>query len=164
MTSRPVRGCRWIRIWTLRREQVDDAPVHLSGHRKAIADAVRALTAYNARVDSIGFERAPDDYAQNLFLALKLSNAQMGTVDERAQISSFADSLDVAVQAVGFGEVDGHDIGDGLYVLSFHGSDVDRLMEELRPLFRRSQLCAGGHFVRMVKGDGGRWERRVVPI
>lgn len=115
-------------------------------------------------MDSIGFVRAPEDYAHNLFLVLELSNAQMGTVDERAQISSFADSLDVAVQSVGVGEVDGHDIGEGLYVLSFYGSDVDCLMEELRPILRQSQLCAGGHFERMVKADGGRWERREVPI
>ena len=119
---------------------------------------------YNHAVDAIGFERAPEDYDRTLFLVLKLSNAQMGTVEERAQISAFAETLDVAVQSVSAGDLDSHDIGDGLYVLSFHGPDVARLMEELRPLLRGSHLCADGHFLRMIRNGAGHWERKTTPI
>jgi len=72
--------------------------------------------------------------------------------------------LDLDVQSTGVGEFDGLEIGDGQYILSFRAPDVDRLIAELHPLLRRSPLCDGGHLVRMVQSDTGRWERKVAPI
>jgi len=109
-------------------------------------------------------EESPDDHEQTLLLVLKLSNAQMGGVAERAQIMALAQGLDLDVQATGVGELEGHEIGGGSCILSFCGQDVDRLMEQLRTVLRRSPLGVGGHFVRRIKGDTGRWEQGVSPI
>ena len=109
-------------------------------------------------------EEVPDDQEQTLSVALKLSNLQMGHVAERAQIMAFAEVLDLDVQATGIGELEGQEIGSGVCILSFSSRDVDRLVEQLRPLLRSSPLCDGGHLVRMVKTDMDRWEERVLPI
>ena len=107
----------------------------------------------------------PDHQEQYLHLVLKLSNAQLGVETERARIWAFAEGLDLDVQATGLGEFDGCEFGDGEYLLvAFSSQDVDRLMEQLRPLLRNSPLCDGGHFVRMIPSEVGRWERKQSPI
>lgn len=109
-------------------------------------------------------EQDPDPQEQFLQVVLKLSNAQMGVEAERARIWAFAEGLDLDVQATGAGELDGCEFGEGEYLLSFCSQDVDRLMEQLRPLLRSSPLGAGGHFVRVVSTEDGRWDRMQSPI
>jgi len=125
----------------------------------------RHVGFYTASVDMSGLnEDRTDNHEQTLLLVLKLSDAQMGSVTERAQIMAFAQGLDLDLQATGIGELEGHEMGDGRCVLTFCGPDVDLLMDQLRPLLRRSPLCEGGHLVRMVKNDADRWEQRALPI
>ncbi|MBL8752983.1 MAG: hypothetical protein JNK15_06735 [Planctomycetes bacterium] len=91
----------------------------------------------------------------DLLVVLRLSNRQMGTHDERQQIEAFADELADAVAAAGVGEYDGDELGGGECTLFFATPDVDRLLEVLRPLLKRSPLCRGGHVVRMVPDPDG---------
>ena len=91
----------------------------------------------------------------DLLVVLKLSNRQMGTHEERAEIEAFADELATAVAAAGVGEYDGDELGGGECTLFFVGPDVDRLLGVLRPLLKRSPLCRGAHLVRMLPGPDG---------
>jgi hypothetical protein len=105
-------------------------------------------------------DQEPDDQddqdEQDLLVVLKLSNRQMGTRQERADLEALASELEAAVVAAGVGEYDGDEIGGGECTLFFCGPDVDRLLTVLRPLLKRSPLCRGGHLVRMVDdADGG---------
>jgi hypothetical protein len=93
---------------------------------------------------------------QDLLVVLKLTNRQMGTNDERAQIEAFADELAAAVEQAAAGEFDGDEIGGGECTLFFCGPDVDKLLAVLRPLLKRSPLCRGAHIVRMVTDADGR--------
>lgn len=98
---------------------------------------------------------------QDLLVVLKLSNKQMGTHQERAEIEAFAEQLEAAIQAAGVGEYDGEEIGGGECTLFFCGPDIDKLLGVLRPLLKRAPLCRGGHLVRMVAtADGGTVSQR----
>ena len=99
---------------------------------------------------------AEDAPEQDLLVVLKLSNRQMGTNDERAQLDALADELAAAVEQAGAGEFDGDEIGGGECTLFFCGPDVDQMLAVLRPLLKRSPLCRGAHLVRTVTdADGG---------
>ena len=104
------------------------------------------------------------DAEQDLLVVLKLSNRQMGTNDERAQIEAFAEELGAAVEQAGAGEFDGDEIGAGECTLFFCGPDVDKLLAVLRPLLKRSPLCRGAHFVRMVLDAEGRVVSQRSPV
>jgi hypothetical protein len=82
----------------------------------------------------------------------------MGTHEERQGIEAFADELAAAVEAAGVGEYDGDELGGGECTLFFCGPDVDRLLDVLRPLLKRSPLCRGAQIVRMVAGADGELE------
>lgn len=109
-------------------------------------------------------EPQPDDHEdpgdasaeQDLLIVLKLSNKQMGTQQERLDITQFADELEDAITKAGVGEYDGDELGGGECTLFFCTTDVDKLLGVLRPLCKRSPLCRGAHLVRMVAtADGG---------
>lgn len=89
---------------------------------------------------------------QDLVVVLKLSNRQMGTHQERADLEAFADDLDMAVREAGVGEYDGDELGGGECTLFFCGPDFDKLLAVLLPLLKRSPLARGGGIVRMVDG------------
>lgn len=96
-----------------------------------------------------------DDVAhdeQDLLVVLKLSNRQMGTHQERAQLEAFADELDALVQDAGVGEYDGDELGGGECTLFFCGPDTDKLLAVLVPALKRSPLARGASVVRMVDG------------
>lgn len=101
---------------------------------------------------------------QDLLVVLRLSNRQMGTNRERQELEAFADELEAAVREAGAGEYDGDELGGGECTLFFCGPDVDRLVEVLLPLLKRSPLCRGGHLVRMVPGPDGSHEQQRLPI
>lgn len=92
---------------------------------------------------------------QDLLVVLKLSNRLMGVATERMEIEAFADQLEAAITEAGVGEYDGDELGGGECTLFFCGPDIDRLLEVLRPLLKRSPLCRGAHLVRMVADADG---------
>ena len=117
-------------------------------------------------VNSPDFDDVDDDGddVQDLLLVLRLSNRQMGTNQERQEIEAFADELEAAVTAAGAGEYDGDELGGGECTLFFCGPDVDALQRVLAPLAKRSPLCRGGYFVRLVPGADGAMERQRLPV
>jgi hypothetical protein len=108
------------------------------------------------------FDFDDDDRAdeQDLLVVLPLGNRQMGTQRERQELEQLGDELGAAVEAAGLGEYDGDEIGGGEYTLFFCGPDIDRLVDLLRPLLKRSPLARGGQFVRMVATADGGHERQ----
>ncbi len=107
--------------------------------------------------DDEDLEQAPE---QDLLVVLRLSNRQMGTAAERAAIEELSRELEDAVVDAGAGEFDGDEIGGGECILFFCGPDVDRLLRVLLPVLHRSPLCRGGHYVRMVADEHGRFVQR----
>lgn len=95
---------------------------------------------------------------QDLLVVLRLSNALMGTNQERQAIEALADELADAVQAGGFGEYDGEELGGGECILYFCSEKPDELLTFLRPLLKRSPFGRGAQIVRMVADANGRLE------
>jgi len=106
---------------------------------------------------------APTD-ERDLLVVLRLSNRNMGTHEERAQIELLADDLEGAVLDAGVGEYDGDEFGGGECILFFCGPDEDQLLGVLRPLLQRSPLARGAHFVRLVERDDGSMQREQLRI
>jgi len=109
-----------------------------------------------------------DDLAEaeelDLLVVLKLSNRMMGVQSERQEIEAFAAQLEDAVTEAGVGEYDGDELGGGECILFFCGPDIERLIAVLHPMLKRSPMCRGGYFVRMVEGEGGEMVRQRIPI
>lgn len=101
---------------------------------------------------------------RDLLVVLRLSNRQMGTASERAEISLIADEITRAVEAEGVGEYDGEEYGGGECILFFCGPDEDALLGLLRPLLQRSAYARGAHFVRLVESQDGNMIREKIPV
>jgi len=104
------------------------------------------------------------EHERDLLVVLQLSNRQMGTNEERAEIALLADKLDAVVQEAGLGEYDGDEYGGGECVLFFCGPDEMALIGFLRPLLQRSPYGRGAHFVRLVEAQNGEMTREKVPV
>ena len=106
------------------------------------------------------------DFAEerDLLVVLRLSNRQMGSAAERAEISLMADEFSRAVEAASVGEYDGDEYGGGECILFFCGPDEDALLGLLRPLLQRSAYARGAHFVRLVKSEDGEMKREKIPV
>lgn len=96
---------------------------------------------------------------QDLLVVLQLSNRQMGTNQERADLEAFAEELAQAVEQAGVGEYDGDELGGGECVLFFCGPDVDQIVAVLRPLLQHAPLARGARFERMVEDADGECRR-----
>lgn len=120
----------------------------------------RAGGRYGARMAANDVDGDDDDTGgeQDLLVILRLSNGQMGTNQERQAIEALADELSAAVEAGGFGEYDGEELGGGECTLFFCSDDPEQLLTFLRPLLKRSPLCRGAQVVRMVADAKGRLE------
>jgi hypothetical protein len=94
----------------------------------------------------------PTHDEQDLLVVLKLSNRQMGTHQERADLEALADDLEALVRDAEVGEYDGDELGGGECTLFFCGTDIDKLLGVLLPALKRSPLARGAHVVRMVDG------------
>lgn len=103
-----------------------------------------------------GAERAPE---QDVLIHLKLSNSQMGTSRERADLEDLAAELQRAVSAAGAGEFDGDEVGGGECVLFFSGPDADRLLAVLHPLLHRHPAGRRAR-VQVQYGDGPPVEKK----
>ena len=112
------------------------------------------------------FDFEDDDRSteRDLLVVLRLSNRQMGTQTERAEIQELADALEAEVLAAGVGEYDGDEVGGGECVLFFCGPDEDALLAVLRPLLQRAPAARGAYFVRLVEGPDGEMQRERLPI
>jgi len=108
-------------------------------------------------------DEAPGE-EQDLLVVLPLSNRQMGTATERADLEAFADQLADAVEAAGVGEYDGDEYGGGEYTMFFCGPDAERLFTALHPLLKRSPLCRGGKVVRQSTAADGSPDRVTVRL
>lgn len=106
-----------------------------------------------------GFDLADASDERDLLVVLRLSNRNMGTQEERADIALLADALDAAVQEAGVGQYDGDEYGGGECVLFFSGPDEEGLLSVLRPSLHRSPAARGAHFVRLVEGPNGEQTR-----
>jgi len=119
---------------------------------------------FGCEEDSPDYE--PDDQAEerDLLVVLRLSNRQMGTNEERAEITLLADQLAAAVEQAGVGEYDGDEYGGGECILKFWRPDEGALLSLLRPFLQRSHYARGAHFVRLVESDDGEMKREKIPL
>lgn len=101
---------------------------------------------------------------RDLLVVIRLSNRQMGTNEERAEIALMTEQLAAAVQEAGLGEYDGDDSGGGECILFFCGPDEMALIGFLRPLLQRTPFGRGAHFVRLVEAHDGEMTREKVPV
>ena len=101
---------------------------------------------------------------QDLLVVLRLSNRLMGTNQERMDLDAFAEDLNTEVTNAGVGEYDGNELGAGECTLFFCGTNLEALQAVLHPLLKRSPLCRGAQFVRMVEDADGKPQMQRSPI
>ena len=119
----------------------------------------------DASSDDLYPDEGPDFAEErDLLVVLRLSNRQMGTAEERAEISLVEDDLARAAEAEGVGEYDGDEYGGGECILFFCGPDEDALLGLLRPLLQRSAYARGAHFVRLTELENGEMKREKIPV
>jgi len=118
-----------------------------------------------ASEDSPEEEFAPSpEEERDLLIILRLSNRQMGTSEERAEIAALADQLEAAVLEANLGEYDGDEYGGGECILFFCGPDEMELIACLRPLLLRTPYARGARFVRLVADQHGEMQREHIPV
>lgn len=83
---------------------------------------------------------------------LRLSNPQMGTTTERAELEEFAERLEQILAADQLGEYDGNEIGGGEFVMFFCGPCAEGIYDALRPALQQSPYGRGA-LIRMQRGD-----------
>lgn len=105
-----------------------------------------------------------DAEERDLLVVLRLSNRQMGTNDERADIALLAEDLAAKVEEAGLGEYDGDEYGGGECILFFCGPNEMKLLGFLRSLLQHSRYARGAHFVRLVDSPDGEMKRENIPI
>ena len=119
---------------------------------------------FGSEEDSPDYKGPAQTDERDLLVVLRLSNRQMGTNEERADITLLADDLAAAVEDAGVGEYDGDEYGGGECTLFFCGPDEVALLGFLRPLLQRSPYARGSHFVRLVASDDGEMKRENIPL
>ncbi len=119
---------------------------------------------FGSEDDSAEGSSIPGADERDLLVVLRLSNRQMGTNEERAEITLMADRLAAAVEQAGVGEYDGDEYGGGECTLFFCGPDEMKLLGFLRPLLQRSSYARGAHFVRLIEAADGDMKRENIPL
>ena len=119
---------------------------------------------FGCEEDSPEDEGLPLSDERDLLVVLRLSNRQMGTNEERAEIAILADQLADAVETAGVGEYDGDEFGGGECILFFCGPDEMALLGFLRPLLQRSPYGRGAHFVRLIEVNDGEMQQEKIPL
>lgn len=119
---------------------------------------------FGCEEDSPDDEGMPRSDERDLLVVLRLSNRQMGTNEERAEIAMLADQLADAVETAGVGEYDGDEFGGGECILFFCGPDEMALLGFLRPLLQRSPYGRGAHFVRLIEVNDGEMQQEKIPL
>ena len=119
---------------------------------------------FGCEEDSPEDEGLPLSDERDLLVVLRLSNRQMGTNEERAEIAMLADQLADAVETAGVGEYDGDEFGGGECILFFCGPDEMALLGFLRPLLQRSPYGRGAHFVRLIEVNDGEMQQEKIPL
>ncbi|MFT4843110.1 MAG: hypothetical protein ACI8UD_002290 [Planctomycetota bacterium] len=111
-------------------------------------------------------EGTPSNEAEerDLLVVLRLSNRQMGTNDERADIALLAEDLAAKVEEAGLGEYDGDEYGGGECILFFCGPNEMELLGFLRSLLQHSRYARGAHFVRLIESSDGEMKRENIPM
>ncbi len=102
--------------------------------------------------------RAPE---QAVLVCLKLSNNEIGTSQERVDVSALRDRLIGALQRRELGEFDALEFGDGFGTISLDGANADRLSEVVLPVVRTFPARPGSYLLRRY-GEPGAREQSIV--
>jgi len=97
---------------------------------------------------------------QALWLSLRLSAGESG--DETSSIVALEEAIESALRRDGTGELEGHDLRDGVWTLYLYGPDARRIFESVAEPVRRAPLAGDSHAVLRFGGLGAQEER--VPL
>jgi hypothetical protein len=94
---------------------------------------------------------------QALLLRLRLPESQAG--DETPTIVALEEAIENALRQHRTGELEGHDLRDGVWTLYLYGSDANRILESVEEVVRGVQLDPSSHAIIRFGGRGAREER-----
>lgn len=94
---------------------------------------------------------------QALLLRLRLPESQ--AEDEAPAIVALEESIEHALRRHRAGELDGHDLRDGVWTLYLYGPDANRIYESVAEVLREVRLDPSSHAVMRFGGRGAREER-----
>jgi hypothetical protein len=97
---------------------------------------------------------------QALLLRLRLPRSEAG--DETTRIVALEEAIESALRESRAGELDGHDLRDGVWTLYLYGPDANRILESVGAVVRGARLDPSSHAIMRFGGRGAREER--VPL
>lgn len=94
---------------------------------------------------------------QALLLRLRLPECQAG--DETPIIVALEEAIESALREHRSGELEGHDLRDGVWTLYLYGPDAERIFESVEELLRSARLDPSSHAILRFGARGAREER-----
>jgi hypothetical protein len=93
---------------------------------------------------------------QALLLRLRLPASQAG--DETPAIVALEEAIESALREHRAGELDGHDLRDGVWTLYLYGPDANRILDSITGVVREARLDPSSHAILRFGGRGAREE------
>jgi hypothetical protein len=97
---------------------------------------------------------------QAVLIRFPLSDGGLGSACELEVLGGLSDDIADVVAESGAGEFDGHEVGEGEYLLFLYGPDADELFDAVEPLLSRQPWPGGASAVKRY-GPPGAAEVRV---
>ena len=94
---------------------------------------------------------------QAVLLRLRLPDGQAR--DEAPGIVALEEAIESALREHRAGELDGHDLRDGVWTLYLYGPDANRILESIAEVVREARLDPSSHAIMRFGGRGAREER-----
>lgn len=94
---------------------------------------------------------------QALLLHLRLPESQAG--DETPTIVALEEGIESALREHRCGELEGHDLRDGVWTLYLYGPDAERIFRSVEGVLRGARLDRSSHAVLRFGERGAREER-----
>jgi hypothetical protein len=91
---------------------------------------------------------------QTLLLRLRLPQGQAG--GEASAIIALEEAIEAALRRDSSGELDGHELRDGVWTLYLYGPDAKRIFESIEAVLRAVPLEPGSHAIARHGARGAR--------
>jgi hypothetical protein len=83
-------------------------------------------------------KKAEPDYSRALIIQIDVSGPDFGTDKERNTLLELEEKIDDKIEGERIGISDGHEFGDGEFTMYLYGSDIDGLLEVIKPYLKSS--------------------------
>ena len=96
---------------------------------------------------------------QSVLLYIALSDRTLGTLEEIDHIQKGELEMRELIEGKNLGELDGHEYGEGQYVIYFYGDDANAIFSELFPFLASWDCIQGGYAIKRYGAAGAKTDK-----